>query len=96
MGFHFKHLTIIKDNKNMAIKTKMDKCPKDKRIKLKGKTCQKCEFYSSQRWFTAQGEVDAFCMYEANDIEKNIIKHKKYLKSIPEKPKKPKKPKKKK
>jgi hypothetical protein len=58
----------------MPIKKKIKKCPKSKLIKLKGKKCKKCEFYSPKKWYVKGEEIDVFCTYHMTPVERKFIK----------------------
>ena len=56
------------------IKTKIDKCPKNKKIKVKGKTCLKCNYHNTKKIKSPMGEIsNVFCTFEMTETEKNYI-----------------------
>ena len=48
-------------------------CPKDKSITPKSDKCKKCDYYNSKKWFNYAGEVETFCTFDMNDIEKSWL-----------------------
>ncbi len=57
----------------MAIK-EITQCPKNKRIKVKGKKCSKCEYFNKKKWYSRIGEVSVFCTYDMTETEKKYLK----------------------
>ena len=57
----------------MKIK-KILECPLNKKTKLQGRKCKKCEHYCKRKWFSSGGEVEIFCLHGWSETEKRYLK----------------------
>ena len=60
----------------MSIKKEIE-CPKKDGTKIKGKKCQKCDFYNTKEWYIKGKSCDFFCTYNMSDYERDLMTEKK-------------------